>query len=109
MEAVWIELRTGSHPMLLCVVYRPPSFAGSLLATVGHMLELAGGENREMIQLSELNINILGLSSLISTWNLIAKKFSLTQLISGRTRVSLLDVISVTDPQFFAASGTMAF
>ena len=67
MEAVLVELITGSHPMLLCVVYRPPSFAGSLLVTVGYMLELAGGENKMMIQIGELNINMLGLSSLLST------------------------------------------
>ena len=116
VEAVWVELRAGSHPMLLCVMYRPHSSAGSLLATVGHMLELAGGERKEVILMGDLNINTLGASSLLSTWNLIAEEFSLTQLhlISGPTCVSiatesLLDVIFVTDPQLFAASGTMAF
>ena len=64
--------------MLLCVIYRPPSSAGSLLATVGHMFELAGGENKEVILMGDLNINMLGTSSLLSTSNLIAEEFSLT-------------------------------
>ena len=88
MEAVWIELRAGPHPMLLCVVYRPPYSAGSLLGTIVHMLELAGGESKGVILMGDLNINMLGVSSLLSTWNLITKEFSLTQLISGPTHVS---------------------
>ena len=100
--------------MLLCVVYRPPSSGGSLLATVGHMLDLAGGEHKEVILMGDLNINMLCTSSLLSTWNLIVEEFSLTQLISEPTRVSvttesLIDVIFVSDPAMFAVSGTMPF
>ena len=48
-------------------MYQPPSSDRSLLATVGHMLELAGGENKEVILMGKLTINVLGTSSLLST------------------------------------------
>ena len=114
VEVVWVELRVESHPMLLCDVYRPPSSDGSLLTIIGHMLEMAIGENKEVILMGDLNVNMMSTSTLLSSWNLIIEECSLTQLIGEPTHVtptneSLLDVLFTTNPRLFASAGTFAF
>ena len=78
------------------------------------MLELAHKENKEMILMGDLNVNLLGTGSLVSALSLITEEYCLTQLISEPTRLTptsetLTDVIFTTHPDQFASSGTFPF
>ena len=77
------------------------------------MLEIAVGENKEVVLMGDLNVNMLSKCHLVSAWSLIAEEFCLSQLISEPTRVcatteSLLDVIYITNPNLFTSNGTFA-
>jgi len=102
------------HPVLLCVIYHPPSSDTSVLGYITDMLELAQKESKEVVLMGDLNVNMLGTGSLLSTLLLIAEEFCLTQLISEPTRLTptsqtLIDVIFVTCPGLFTGSGTFPF
>ena len=71
VEAVWVELRVVSHPVLLCVVYRSPSSDAGVFNCIANMLELANKENKEVILMGDLNVNLLGAGSLVSASSLI--------------------------------------
>ena len=113
-EAVWVELRVVSHPVLLCVVYRSPSYDTGVFNCIANMLELADKEKKEVILKGDLNVNLLGVGSLVSALLLIIEEFCLTQIISEPTRVtptneSLIDVLFTTHPDLFVSSGTFPF
>ena len=59
VEATWIELWLMSHLVLLCVVYRPPSSTMCVFDCVIQMLELAVGENKEVVLMGDLKVNLL--------------------------------------------------
>ena len=114
VEAVWVELRVMSHPVLLCVVYRSPSSDTGVFACIANMLELAHKENKEMILMGDLNVNLLGTGSLVSALSLITEEYCLSQLISEPTRSTptsetLIDVIFTTHPDRFTNSRTFPF
>ena len=80
---------------------------------VAQMLELAVGENKEVVLMGDLNVNLLSKGHLVSAWSLITEEFCLTQLISEPTRVcatteSLLDVIYSTNSNLFTTAGTLS-
>ena len=81
VEAVWVELRVMSYPVLLRVVYHSPSPDTSVFACIVNMLELAHKENKEMILMGDLNVNLLGTGSLVSALSLITEEYCLSQLI----------------------------
>ena len=77
------------------------------------MLELAVGENKEVVLMGDLNVNLLSKGHLVSAWSLITEEFCLSQLISEPTRVcatteSLLDVIYSTNSNLFTTTGTLS-
>ena len=114
VEAVWVELRIMSQPVLLCVVYRSPSSDTGIFTYVANMLELAHKENKEIILMGDLNVNLLGTGSLVSALSLIIEEFCLTQMISTPTRVTStsetsIDVLFTTHPDQFTNSGTFPF
>ena len=78
------------------------------------MLELAIGENKDVVLMGDLNVYLMGASTLLSTWNMITEELSLSQLVGEPTRVtpsteSLIYVSFTTNPCLFASSGTLAF
>ena len=110
VEAVWVELRVVSHPVLLCVVYRSPSSDAGVFNCIANMLELANKENKEVILMGDLNVNLLGAGSLVSASSLIIEEFCLTQSTRVTpTSESLIDVLFTTRPDLFASSGTFPF
>ena len=114
VEKVWVELRIVSHPMLLCVVYRSPSSNAGVLDCIANMLELAHKENKEILLMGDLNVNLLGAGSLVSALSLIVEEFCLTQMISEPTCITptsetLIDVLFTTHPDQFTSSGTFPF
>ena len=64
--------------------------------------------------MGDLNVYLMGASTLLSTWNMITEELSLSQLVGEPTRVtpsteSLIDVSFTTNPCLFASSETLAF
>ena len=88
VEAIWVELRIVSQPVLLCVVYRSPSSDTGVFTYAANMLELAHKENKEIILMDDLKVNLLGAGSLVFALSLIIEEFCQTQMISTPTRVT---------------------
>ena len=114
VEVVWVELRLSKKSFLVGNMYRPPNGVATILDKLEDMLERAASENKRVILMGDLNINLLVPSGLASRLLLTTSDNNLRQLITEPTRITehsqtLIDVFFTSSADLFSASGTTAF
>ena len=63
---MWVELRLSKKSFLVGNMYRPPNGVATILDKLEDMLERAASENKRVILMGDLNINLLVPSGLAS-------------------------------------------
>ncbi len=103
IETIWIELKPKHAPhLLVCTIYRPePDKLPTWSEQFEQELDNAFIENKKIILMVDLNIDLLKPDEVPEHWSDIVEAFSLTQLINETTRFTeksqtLLDHMYVT-------------
>ena len=105
IEAIWVELKLSNKSLLVCQAYRPPNATNlpNWLNYMGDSLQLAYSENKSMVLMGDLNIDLLKQSPISDSWADIYSSFELEQIIDEimqRSRVdSTIIKIIETAPQ----------
>ena len=89
IEALWVEIKHESQKeFLLGYTYRPPSSHQKWTTDFEVVLEQVYTENKEIILLGDLNLNLLESNSHVHNWLQITESINLNQLVHTPTRVS---------------------
>ena len=109
LEVVWVELSLSKKLFLVGNMYRPPNGVATILDKLEDMLERAASENKRVILMGDLNINLLVPSGLASRLLLTTSDNNLRQLINEPTRITehsqtLIDVFFTSSADLYSAS-----
>ena len=105
-EMLWLELYLPNRTLLIAQVYRPPRsehiFTQNWLDRVENSLQLAYSENKNIILMGDVNIDLWKPHPLDTKWLELCSNFGLVQIITEPTRVtktseSLIDHICVSE------------
>ena len=89
IEALLLEVKPQKQkPFLLAYTYRPPSSTQGWTVEFEQVLENLYSENKEIILIGDLNINLLDTSTSVQNWLQIIDSVNLTQLVQDPTRVT---------------------
>ena len=92
IEALLLEVKCQKQkPFLLAYTYRPPSSTQGWTVDFEQGLENLYSENKEIILIGDLNINLLDTSTSVQNWLQIIDSVNLTQLVKDPTRVIYSD------------------
>ncbi|CAB4024977.1 Hypothetical predicted protein [Paramuricea clavata] len=110
LEAIWIEITyPNSSPILVATIFRPPKSPVLWYEHFIDMCENAYCEEKEVIIMSDINIDFLKPNSIPKQWVDIIESYNLTQLIKVPTRVTnssktCIDHIYFTNPEHVRAT-----
>ena len=91
IEALWVEIKHESQKVfLLGYTYRPPSSHQKWTTDFEVVLEQVYTENKEIILLGDLNLNLLESNSHVHNWLQTTESINLNQLVHTPTRVAYL-------------------
>ena len=116
VEAVWLEITLKHNKILLAVTYRPPNeHTVSYHTWLNYMEEAIGSayvEDKSIIILGDLNIDLLGKHPYQESWLSVIDNYELSQFITNHTRVTptkklLLDHIYVSENILVKYSGVL--
>jgi len=105
-EVIWVELKLPNKSLLIAQVYRPPrpeqTFTRQWLNCLENSLQLAYSENKHIVVMGDVNIDLWKPHPLDTKWLEICSTFGLVQTITEPTRVtkfseSLIDHICISE------------
>ena len=88
-EMIWLELMLSNRSLLIAQVYRPPKlqlkFAPNWLDHIENSLQVAYTENKHIIVMGDVNINLWKSHPVDTKWLDICSNFGLVQIITEPT------------------------
>ena len=91
-EIIWVELTLSNKSLLIAQVYRPPrpeqTFTLKWLDSIDNSLQLSYSENKHIVVMDDVNIDLWKPHPLVTKWLEICSAFGLVQIITEPTRVS---------------------
>lgn len=90
IEIIWIEINLSNKPVLLAQIYKPPNIPDTRgwFEVISDSLQLAYAENKSIVLMGDLNIDLLKPSPLSNNWNEIYTSVDLEQVIDEPTRIT---------------------